>query len=178
MKPLISITKVILHHSLTADSKTLSWPAIRPWHMGLFGQGDPRLPNYNPNVKNPMEDIGYHYGIELFQLHYEVLVGRMENEQGAHCIGQNHTSLGICFGGNFDIESPPEKQWNLGLRLVNSILYRYRLPVEAVYGHCDFANKTCPGTMFDMDKFRNDLNEMGTGNVFAHYTPGNPFYCL
>ena len=136
MKP----NKIILHHSLTKDSKTVSWDAIR---------------NYHVNTKH-WKDIGYHFGIELINNHYEVLTGRMMNEQGAHTRGYNTDSLGICFIGNFDDEDVPVDQWGLGVRLVRSLCFL--LNIGEVKGHRDYAGyKTCPGKRFSMDKFRNDL---------------------
>jgi len=53
MKPIL----IINHHSLTKDSGSVSWGAIRKWHMGLIGGED----NYYTN--HPMIDIGYHFGL-------------------------------------------------------------------------------------------------------------------
>jgi N-acetylmuramoyl-L-alanine amidase len=81
---------------------------------------------------------------------------------GAHTKGHNRNSLGVCFVGNFDDVPPPELQWNKGLELVRWLLFNYGLTPENVHGHNEFASyKSCPGKMFDMDKFRNDLHMGG-----------------
>jgi N-acetylmuramoyl-L-alanine amidase len=147
----------MIHHSLTQDGKTVSWQAIRWWHMGLSGSKDPKSPNYNPYTARPDRDIGYHFGIELINDHYEILVGRELDEEGAHCVGMNARALGICFIGNFDLAEPPIEQWMVGVRFVRSLCRILMIPVVNVVGHRDFAPKTCPGKKFDLERFRREI---------------------
>ena len=137
MKP----TRIIIHHSFTKDSKTVSWNAIRMYHIRYL----------------MMVEIGYTFGLEQVGQHQEILMGRMMNEAGAHTRGHNHDSLGICFVGNFDLAAPPPEQWNLGIKLVKSLIEVFDIPTWRVFGHRNFADKTCPGTFFDMDLFRKSL---------------------
>ncbi len=133
-------THIALHHSLTPDSGTVSWDAIRRYHKS-----------------KGWRDIGYHFGIEDIGGQYEILTGRMMTETGAHCIGLNQHSLGIVFVGDFDNHAPPDEQWKLGVRLVKSLITVFNIPVSSIIGHRDRADKTCPGRCFDMAKFRNEL---------------------
>ena len=137
--------RIILHHSLTKDSGTVSWGAIRRYHTQT----------------NHWKDIGYHFGVELIGDDYEVLVGRMMTAQGAHTSGENHDSLGICFVGNFDIVTVPEKQWSLGIKLVTSLVDVFDIHSGDIRGHRDFCHKTCPGNFFDVEKFVDEV--FGTG---------------
>ena len=138
MKP----KRIIIHHSLTGDSRTVSWNAIRRYHKYTL--------RWN--------DIGYHYGIELVGSHYEVLLGRMMNVQGAHTRGYNQDSLGICFVGDFDDRPPASGQWELGIRLVKSLIEVLEIPVSSVLGHHELASwKSCPGEKFNMGLFRKEL---------------------
>jgi N-acetylmuramoyl-L-alanine amidase len=138
---------IILHHSATKDSGTVSWNAIRRYHINECKWGD----------------IGYHFGIEFVEDKgdplgsYEIIVGRTLDKLGAHTVGRNSDSVGICFVGNFDLEPPPQGQWDAGLKLVRWLQTLYHIPKPLVYGHRDFAVKTCPGTKFDIQKFREDL---------------------
>lgn len=137
-------THIILHHSQTADGRTLSWDDIRRYHI----------------VTNGWSDIGYHFGIEKIEDETVTLVGRMQNETGAHCADDrmNHHSLGICLVGNFDNGEPPVTFWNAAQRLVRSLLEVYGIPAANVQGHREHnPGKTCPGKMFDLEKFRSQL---------------------
>ena len=136
-------SSIVIHHSLTKDGKTVSWDDIRRYHKGLGWR-----------------DIGYHFGVELVDNEYEVMVGRMLNESGAHCKQEemNYKSIGICCVGNFDDYAPPQAQWELTLRLVRSLMEVFYINRENVFGHNQFASyKTCPGKSFNMDTFRKGL---------------------
>lgn len=140
-------TKIILHHSATKDSGTVSWNAIRRYHISQC----------------KWEDIGYHFGIEFVEDKgdpkgsYEILVGRTLDKAGAHTTGQNHDSIGICFIGNFDDQLVPLFQWNAGLRLVRWLMRQFSISRANIYGHRYFAPKTCPGIGFDVELFKLQL---------------------
>lgn len=136
---------IIIHHSLTKDSDTVSWQPIRKYHMDTLG----------------WSDIGYHYGIEMVNAEYEILVGRMEGTPGAHCKqeGLNRKSIGICCVGNYDNDIVDSAMWRMLLDLCQNICLRYDIPAENVKGHNEYAlYKSCPGNLFDMPEFRNDLH--------------------
>ena len=131
---------LVIHHSLTADGRTVSWDAIRWYHVHTMGWAD----------------VGYHYGVELVGSRYEILVGRMQNETGAHCKegGMNASSLGVCLVGNFDAEPVPEAQLDRLVRLSRSLMDVFAIPRENVRRHSDFAAyKSCPGKLFPWSRF-------------------------
>ena len=133
--------RIILHHSLTRDSVTVSWGAIRDWHT-------------KKRFKWP--DIGYHFGIENLRGQTETLLGRMPDRAGAHCRGHNRDSIGICFVGNFDIIPPPPEAWAAGIRLVKYLMKAFK--IQTILGHRELdPGKTCPGMLFDLNKFRKEV---------------------
>lgn len=132
---------IMLHHSLTKDGETVSWQAIRRYHKETMG----------------WDDIGYHFGIELVNSEYEIFMGRPLDREGAHCSQEemNHRSIGICFVGNFDDATVPTGQWQKGLELVRGLRRVFDIPL--IVAHRDYAPKSCPGKMFDLDQFRKEL---------------------
>lgn len=101
--------------------------------------------------RKPFRKIGYHW---LIDRNGGVIEGRSEREQGAHVLGMNKNSLGICLiGGHggaetdrFEDHFTPEQ--NRGLRdLLFGILERHEkagAPVIRISGHNEHAAKACP----------------------------------
>jgi N-acetylmuramoyl-L-alanine amidase len=141
------INKIILHHSATKDTGTVSWNAIRRYHIN----------------ECKWTSIGYHMGVEYItdpgdpKGSYEILIGRTLDEVGAHTTGQNINSIGICFVGDFDTAPPDPEQWQAGLKLVRWLCKQFNIPKSEIHGHREYANKTCPGKMFDIEKFKGNL---------------------
>lgn len=134
-------TKIIIHHSLTKDSKTVSWGAIRRYHT----------------IERGWRDIGYHFGIEQVYDAYEVFLGRLPNVQGAHTLGQNHNSIGICVVGNYDEDTLPIEAYIKLVDLCKYLVQDYGIDPTEVYGHCDFASKSCPGNKFPLNDLKRDV---------------------
>jgi exopolysaccharide biosynthesis protein len=122
--------KIIIHHSATSD--------------GLVLKDFDSIRNYHINV-NKWRDIGYHWVIESVDNQYEILKGRDEKDDGAHCIGQNTSSIGICVVGDFTKQEPTEAQYQKIAELIKDIYSRYgELPI---YGHKDLYSTSCPGKL-------------------------------
>lgn len=140
---------IMIHHSLTQDSGTVSWAAIQKYHIET----------------EKWRDIGYHAGVEkvtddpyLVNYRYQALKGRNEFDLAAACPQGNMNSfaLHVCVIGNFDVIPPTVGALEV---LVNRIILdwmrRYGIPKENIVGHRDYnPNKSCPGRLFDLDMVR------------------------
>ncbi len=148
----MKVTRIIVHHSLTKDSGTVSWGAIRKYHT-------------DPNGEYKMDDIGYHAGVELVTnqdvSYYEILLGRMWDRVGAHTKGYNEDSLGICFVGNFDEGDVPEQQMITGAKLIAYWCRLFGLTIHNIFPHWAFADKSCPGKYFSMAGLRHLVENLG-----------------
>ena len=128
--------EVILHHSLTKDSGTKSFDAIKKYHKEVYG----------------WSDIGYHYIIELYGDSYITFKGRAEATVGAHTQGHNTGTIGICLVGNFDETKPSADMLKELYRLLDDIASRYG--GIKVSGHNEYSTKTCPGKLFPLKQIK------------------------
>jgi hypothetical protein len=136
-------THLVIHHSLTKDSGTVSWQAIRNYHVNEKG----------------WDDIGYHIGVELIGDRYEIGLGRplLSRAAAAYQQNMNHCGVHVCFVGDYDKEPPPRAMLDVAVPHLRDICHALKIPVDPdhVLGHRAVASyKTCPGAKFDMDAFR------------------------
>jgi hypothetical protein len=144
----LKVEKLIIHHSLTKDQTVADWPAIRRYHVKTKG----------------WKDIGYHWGIENVSGSIVIQRGRPENMAGAHTIGMNQKSLGICVVGNYDLTPPPDAVLDRLTNLCAIKCLEYNLTGDDIEPHHKYANyKTCPGSKFPMDKLRAKVQVIMTG---------------
>jgi len=162
-------THIIVHHSATVDGREHNWGAIRRYHMSYRIDGTSvtveefeRCLAAKDGVRfeRPWSDIGYHYGIERVGDSFMVFIGRPLDRPGAHCVGMNHCAIGICCVGNYDLGPPPEEMVDLLVGLIRKLCVQFGIPVENIKRHSDYANKTCPGTQFDLAPIRERVQRM------------------
>lgn len=118
-----STVKLVIHHvgHLTRD---VSAKEIHKWH-----------------TDNGFGGIGYHFVIRKNGV---IERGRGEDLIGAHCLNQNHDSIGICVVGDFNKQSEvPQAQLFSLKELVAMLCKKY--PIKNIYGHRDLRATTCPG---------------------------------
>lgn len=122
-----TIKQIIIHCSDTKEGDHFTKADIDRWHK-----------------EKGYSCIGYHY---VIYLDGSIHKGRTEDEIGAHCLGKNSTSIGICYIGGKNADGEPkdtrtDKQKAALLNLLKKLKQKY--PKAKVYGHRDFAKKDCP----------------------------------
>ncbi len=88
--------------------------------------------------------VGYHF---VIRLNGNIEQGRPIEVIGAHCVGHNRNSIGICYIGGLDKVGNPkdtrtEKQRKSMNDLINQLLSEY--PKASLHVHNEYANKACP----------------------------------
>lgn len=141
---------IIIHHSLTRDSGTVSWDAIRRYHTDTMG----------------WRDIGYHAGIEIADNDYELFVGRPLDMHGSHTRGLNLDTLGFCFVGNYDHVAPSIEMMRVAaLRVLRPWMKLFGIPSAMVEPHRNYADKTCPGTMFSVGRLVEVIDSLPEADI-------------
>lgn len=134
MTPRATTTHIVIHTS--AGSRDGTADSIRRHHVEVNG----------------WSDIGYHF---VIRHDGAVEAGRRVDLVGAHALGYNDRSIGVCFAGHHDHEPWSPEATESGVRLIATLCTTYDVPVDRVLGHRETgARKTCPGTMVDMDDVR------------------------
>lgn len=121
------ITEIILHCSATAAGKHFTAADIDRWHRQRGWNG-----------------IDYHY---VVLLDGTIEQGRPVSQAGAHCLGHNAHSIGICYIGGLSSDGRPADTRTAAQRVaLRSLVSRLRLqhPAATVHAHNEFAPKACP----------------------------------
>lgn len=123
-----NITEIIVHCAATPEGKDYTVAQIRQCHL-----------------QRGFSDIGYNYVIYRDGSIHE---GRNVNISGAHTVGHNYNSIGICYIGGCakDGKTPKdtrtEAQKASLVKLIKDLKRLY--PKATIHGHCEYANKACP----------------------------------
>jgi N-acetylmuramoyl-L-alanine amidase len=122
------INKLILHCSATPRGRDVKTDTIRDWHLA-----------------KGWADIGYHYVIELDG---SVNMGRDVSLIGAHTLGENKGSIGICYVGgmNLSMTKPEDTRTDEQKEALRCLItdLKGRFKNLKVYGHYNFSAKACP----------------------------------
>jgi N-acetylmuramoyl-L-alanine amidase len=136
------IDTVIVHHSAGPDTATIE--DIRRIHQA-----------------KGWTDIGYHWLVHRLWAGgpWTLSPGRSEALVGAHDLGQNETSVGICIAGDYTKGPVPVDGWHVLLATCVSRCQAHQLAVDRVEGHREHEPSStpteCPG--FDPASLRRDL---------------------
>lgn len=140
---------VITHHTggtdanPRADSSNATVRNVDSWHKQ-------RWPGF---VSRLGYHVGYHYFIDKDG---KVTQTREHDEEGAHCIGMNRRSIGVCFAGNFDVRRPTPKQIVAWDRLYSRL--KKEFPGITTQPHRKYATKSCHGSLLSDTFFASEDN--------------------
>ena len=131
------ITELIIHCSATPEGRDYTVADIDRWHKA-----------------KGWKSIGYHY---VIYRDGSIHIGRPKEQIGAHCVGHNAHSLGICYIGGLRPTQPPLKGGEVTYKpadtrteaqkaamhtLIAQLLDEF--PGATLHGHNEFSNKACP----------------------------------
>ncbi len=141
-----SVNRIVIHHSATTTGNAA---CFRVLHRAL----------------NNWNDIGYHYviGNGTVSENGEIEEGRQLPFIGAHALGANEDSIGICLVGNFNKQKPSEMQLSSLVSLVQKLQKLFSINHEAITLHklVKGSFTECPGKNFVLKEFLFLLNNKG-----------------
>jgi N-acetylmuramoyl-L-alanine amidase len=95
---------------------------------------------------NFKSSLGFYTGYQYFiDKSGKVWQARKDDEEGAHTIGYNTSSIGICLAGNFDATLPTNPQINALRTLLQAKMKQWNIPLSHIHPHRWAAKKTCYG---------------------------------
>lgn len=135
---------IVLHH---AASKSCTPQQVHEWHLNKKWSG-----------------IGYHFFISRDG---QIFRGRPEDVVGAHATGCNSRSIGVCFEGDYTIQTMPIAQLEAGKELVAYLKDKYN--ITKVRGHRDLMTTSCPGENFPFNEIANAKQSVVKENLILSF---------
>lgn len=98
--------------------------------------------------------IAYHFVVDKDGTIYKT---RPTSIRGSHMIGTNRDNIGICFIGNYEIQTMPRQQIEAGKGIIKYLIDRY--PIDGLYlhkmiNHVKPGHTDCPGKNFPNEIYR------------------------
>jgi len=122
------IDRIIVHASATKPDQNITAKNIERWHV----------------EDNGWRAIGYHY---VIRRDGTLEKGRDIHEAGAHALGYNANSIGVCLVGGVDKFNSPEQNYTANqyytLKKLLDVLC-VTFPDADIIGHNDVSDKACP----------------------------------
>ncbi|MFT4412254.1 peptidoglycan recognition family protein [Fredinandcohnia humi] len=139
LEPLKCVKNLVIHHT-----EEMNWDIYKTHDYHLYDKNWSGI-GYNYFIDGSIKQDGYIFeGRGLYK--------------GAHTLGHNETSIGICLSGNFDIHQPTKKQMLALTWLCKKLMGEFGLLVKDIVGHRELgAKKSCPGKNFDLEQFRQSI---------------------
>jgi N-acetyl-anhydromuramyl-L-alanine amidase AmpD len=139
--PITSVDYLVVHCAATPPTLDIGAAEIDQWHR-----------------KEGWLKIGYHY---VIRRNGQIEKGRADTEIGAHCLGYNRNSLGICMVGGVDAKNRAEnnftpEQFNTLRELLGKLFVEY--PSAQLRGHRELnPGRDCPS--FDVRDWYSNTGE-------------------
>ena len=122
------IKQIIIHCSATKPTQNITAKNIERWHVEERG----------------WRAIGYHYVITRAG---DLEKGRDIDDTGAHALGYNANSIGVCLVGGLDDNGKPEQNYTANqyysLKKLLDVLC-VTFPDAVIMGHNEVSDKACP----------------------------------
>lgn len=135
------INEIILHCTATREGHNYTLADVTSWHKA-----------------KGYRTIGYHY---LIDLEGKVLKGRPLEEVGAHALGHNQYSIGVCYVGGLDKMGAPKDTRTMRQNFALSTLLMQlhaRFPQARIIGHNEVSIKACP--CFNAEEYRRYFDQV------------------
>lgn len=120
--------------------------------------------------QEPWKAVGYHYLVEYVGSEIILYPGRSLSVIGAHAGHKvsnrfNKEYIGVCVIGDYDKTMPSKEIIKFTQGVVRTLMDRFSFTKDKVIGHREVFDKlgvprekSCPGNLFDMNKFREELS--------------------
>lgn len=134
---------LIVHHTGGSDANPL---------LDTSNHTFEQVNEYHRVKWNFRSSLGYYLGYQYFiDKHGRLTQARADTEPGAHTIGANNSSIGICLAGNFDATMPTDAQFRVLQGLLKGKMRQFGITVENIVPHRRFQPKTCYGSKLSDD---------------------------
>lgn len=143
-------TEIIVHH---AEWSTCTVEQIHNLHKNTNGWAG----------------IGYHFFIRKDGKIYR---GRPIDKVGAYCSGHNSNTIGICFEGALNKETPTDAQYNSCKQLISDLKKKYPT-IKSVVRHKDRMSTDCPGKNFELSKATSGTSSSSSSSNGASSNSGS-----
>lgn len=118
-------------------------------HHSATDEGNVAIFRKNHIEEKKFSDIGYHYVI--CNGHGgpdgKIQEGRHILFAGAHAVGRNDDSVGICLVGDFTKTKPTSLQMEALYKLLRELMGKYPITFDRVLAHKEVSATECPGSL-------------------------------
>lgn len=110
-------------------------------------------------VNRKYRGTGYH---GRFPADGGIELGRPHGTIGGHCKQEkmNYKSTGWVFEGNLDVTEMTDQQFEDSTKFFAEYIKLSDITIDQMFGHGDFADKSCPGKNFPMKRFKARIQEL------------------